>query len=713
MTDKIIDLALINQNIPNKEIDEFLHIDTFGDIAKQIIEINGKKNEIKNKEFYDCRVHQAILINGRRGTGKTQFLVNLKDVDNINKYATNETGGKIKAEEILILRPFDPTRFSGKPQLLLPALIAHLLEGFEKDEKNLEKIQKSIMKLGNALESENLSNNATGIDKIMKLKNSQFIEQYIHKLFVDIGKLVILPIDDLDVADELCQPLTEIIRIYLPSPYLLPIVSVDFDQLHSKIFNDLDKVLERREYFGDDYMYGRPRLVDHVDALLAKVYPNNLRHKLPKFDDKDFKEKYCIKFLHFKKDILEENMKFAEIKFKENMQYKLDDIEYLIGSLIIGKFYVPKSGRRITSILANNLREFVQLCRKIDNMAKDYQPNQEFKSNLINLMKIVIDEYIEKNLTYRKINQKTIHRMNILNSASNFVKSNKNDKFFESARIKEKQEMYFVDEDNESESNFSVIRLIRRSMDYNLKVRDKEIPKINVNRKEYISNKDNLNIQGEMLIEIYNKIEVFLSDWFYGYNKDKINNNQHDDLLSMFELDSFIVFAIRINKYLSDSDMFQHLIDTQEIKKFKGELKDKILTYDYLNSLEFVGIIYTNQMPKDIAMKVEFEKFITAFYVSILMHENYLNILREFNDFNFKETIKLCYQELNETKLNETKLNETKLNETKLNETKLNETKLNETKLNENKVCKHFNQFFADKINFFDFNKNQENSQSE
>ena len=88
------------------EAKNLLPIDIYKKITSHLKTSLAKVPDASQPEDLDnCRVHDSILINGDRGTGKSSVLVNL---ETFLKEA-EKTDNALKSAELLILKPVDPT----------------------------------------------------------------------------------------------------------------------------------------------------------------------------------------------------------------------------------------------------------------------------------------------------------------------------------------------------------------------------------------------------------------------------------------------------------------------------------------------------------------------------------------------------------------------------------------------------------------------------
>lgn len=231
-------------------------------IYEQLTQFIAKAlNEVPepHEALNETRSHKAISIDGARGTGKTSVLVNLSDY--------LESNAKQLAGEIHILDPIDPTLLEDGESLFLHIIVAAVLHDKEiktAQGRDLDKSRIFTQKLENlahGLESVDLQQNQRGMDKIRSLYGSKHlancVEEFLKSALDLIGKkLLILPIDDVDTSLNRAFENLEILRRYLTSPYVLPIVSGDrrlYDEVCWRDFHgrlNKDSPYERKKSYG-------------------------------------------------------------------------------------------------------------------------------------------------------------------------------------------------------------------------------------------------------------------------------------------------------------------------------------------------------------------------------------------------------------------------------------------------------------------------------
>lgn len=241
----------------------------------------------KNSEsFNETRSHKAISIDGERGTGKTSVLVNLRDY--------LESNHKEFAGDIHILDPIDPTLLEDGESLFLHIIVAAVLQDKEIKEAQSKELDKSrlfiqkLENLANGLESVDLQHSQRGMDKIRSLYGSKHLANCVEAFFISalelIGKkLLILPIDDVDTSLNRAFENLEILRRYLTSPYVLPIVSGDRHLYDEVCWRDFHGRLNK------DSSYERKKSYDIAKELATeyqrKILPLPRRLNMPAVSD--------------------------------------------------------------------------------------------------------------------------------------------------------------------------------------------------------------------------------------------------------------------------------------------------------------------------------------------------------------------------------------------------------------------------------------------
>lgn len=200
-------------------------------LTRMIVEAVAKADAAKGKTLNELREHNAISIDGARGTGKTAVLVNLKSYLNQDKH-------KHILNNVHILDPVDPTLLENSESLFLHIIVAAVLH--DKDVKEAQKkephkarnLNQTLEKLAQSLESVETQKERHGMDKVRAMYSNKQLADCVQDFFFEVlgllgKKLLILPIDDVDTSLNRAFENLEIVRRYLATPYVLPIVCGD------------------------------------------------------------------------------------------------------------------------------------------------------------------------------------------------------------------------------------------------------------------------------------------------------------------------------------------------------------------------------------------------------------------------------------------------------------------------------------------------------
>ncbi|MEX5586125.1 antiviral RADAR system adenosine triphosphatase RdrA [Pseudomonas urmiensis] len=194
------------------------------------------------------RSHSAILIDGKRGTGKSSVLVNL------GLYLQDEH--PTLAPSIHILNPVDPTLLEDTDDLFLNVIVAAIIrdntiaDALSRADHKAEAFHHQLQILGSTLEALQLQRDKFGLDKLRAFMGSHDLNHQVHELFkkalnmID-KQLLVLPIDDVDTSLDRAFENLEVVRRYLTSPYVQPIISGDLKLYHEVTWRDFYSKLTR------------------------------------------------------------------------------------------------------------------------------------------------------------------------------------------------------------------------------------------------------------------------------------------------------------------------------------------------------------------------------------------------------------------------------------------------------------------------------------
>ena len=204
-------------------------------LAQMIIEAVNKADAANGQSLNELREHNAITIDGARGTGKTAVLVNLKSY--------------LKDQDVLkdvhILDPVDPTLLENSESLFLHIIVAAVLHDKDVKEQQRNKPDKArslnqvLEKLAQSLESVETQQDRHGMDKVRAMYSNKQLADCVQDFFREVlsllgKKLMILAIDDVDTSLNRAFENLEIVRRYLATPHVLPIVCGD-----RELYNDV------------------------------------------------------------------------------------------------------------------------------------------------------------------------------------------------------------------------------------------------------------------------------------------------------------------------------------------------------------------------------------------------------------------------------------------------------------------------------------------
>lgn len=230
------------------------------------------------------RSHNAVSVDGTRGTGKTAVLVNLR------KYLESDEEHRKLLADIHILTPIDPTLLEENESLFLHIIVAALLSDKEVQRaQNSHSIKdqalnKSLEQLANALASVEKQNSDYGMAKLRALFGNQRLAACVQDFFkatLDLlgKKLLVLPIDDVDTSLNRAFENLEIIRRYLTTPFVLPIVSGDRALYREVTWRDFHGRMTKDSKFRADEAY--TQALELADEYQRKLLPLPRRLEMP------------------------------------------------------------------------------------------------------------------------------------------------------------------------------------------------------------------------------------------------------------------------------------------------------------------------------------------------------------------------------------------------------------------------------------------------
>lgn len=249
---------------------------------KVALEKGKKARDASNSKLTDFSIHNAILIDGTRGTGKTSVLVNLP------LYLNAQNADESK--RVHILAPVDPTLLESHDDLFLQVIVAAVLsddavrQAQENSPENKDRLLRQLQQLSTALEGIQSQAENRGLDKLRSLIGNKQLAEKIHEFFGVILKLLdkdllVLTIDDVDTSLNRAFENLEIVRRYLVTPFVLPIISGDRSLYHEVTWRDFHGRLQEDSRYKREQAY--QIAIDLAAEYQRKVLPVPYRLYMP------------------------------------------------------------------------------------------------------------------------------------------------------------------------------------------------------------------------------------------------------------------------------------------------------------------------------------------------------------------------------------------------------------------------------------------------
>lgn len=328
-------------------------------LAKASRILANTSSDAARDAFDQLRSHEAVLLDGGRGTGKSSVLVNLQRyVDGIDDLR----------QELLILKPVDPTLLENGDNLLLNVIVAALLrdpkvrEALREQREGATEFYTELENLGSALEGIQRIGSEFGLDRLHAFVENQELAEHVHMLFyralrLTRKKLVVLPIDDVDTSLELAFDNVDAVRKYMTSPFVIPIISGDLDLYDDVIYRRFAHRLSRNGMQDDPGALQRARHL--AEEYERKVLPLPRRIRLPELrtylDDPN---------IH----LAENGRELMPLPMFKNW------LEALINDRVNGE---DNSERELPLSTVREFAQFVQACRNLLGQLKTFFDENE------------------------------------------------------------------------------------------------------------------------------------------------------------------------------------------------------------------------------------------------------------------------------------------------------------------------------------------------
>lgn len=242
------------------------------------------------EEFSRLRTHTAIFLDGDRGTGKTTVIVNLQDYLATETARTRFPG---MADDIHVLQPIDSSQLEDNDDLFLNVVVAAVLGDAdiqrhrEKEPQQWQTMYESLQLLGKALAGKETQGEGIGLDRLRSFMGARELASDVHNFFFNAAKLLnkrllVLPIDDVDTTLHRAFDNLEVVRRYLATPVLVPIVCGDLQLYRDVIRRDALRRLSKDLNTLEDEARAT------ADALaveyLRKILPMHRRMRMPEVE---------------------------------------------------------------------------------------------------------------------------------------------------------------------------------------------------------------------------------------------------------------------------------------------------------------------------------------------------------------------------------------------------------------------------------------------
>ena len=310
-----------------------------------------------------CRIHNAILVYGERGSGKTVFISNIED--------------NVKENHYVFLDIVDPTLLSDSKVIdgceafcsILIGIVHEYLKRkvFSKDsisEQDKNAYTKNFREVADCLSSLKNAKNESGLDSIFFHGNAIALEQKLHDFFAFVsktllnGKMLCFRLDDVDMSFDFGFLCLETMRKYFSSPWVIPIVCGDISLYQHLVENEYLSSFSKC----DAKWKGVLEKENYSSKYLTKIFPNNLRLKIVRCADFVSQNYNQISFVfHREEKQIEFNLKdidnYIDIYFNQGIgqdQYKNNALSSL-----------KNSDKDSQGVVQDSLRVWIQFHEKM------------------------------------------------------------------------------------------------------------------------------------------------------------------------------------------------------------------------------------------------------------------------------------------------------------------------------------------------------------
>ena len=235
----------------------------------------------------DFRSHNAIFVGGGRGSGKTSFILNIDSYIRHRSRDDAPAASRLK-EWFLFIDPIDPTLLEDSDNFLsviLGQINRGLAEVLNRNQRDSCEYYAVLEKVASALQHTQTSGKHYGLDRLLSYQSSLDLEESLHEFFQVAAALagkraIVLLIDDVDMALSNGFEILDIIRKYLSSPFLVPIITGDLSLYRKLVFGHFYGELMRGE-LPDGKMKEQEVTAEGLTSqYLRKIFPPQNRVSL-------------------------------------------------------------------------------------------------------------------------------------------------------------------------------------------------------------------------------------------------------------------------------------------------------------------------------------------------------------------------------------------------------------------------------------------------
>ena len=255
--------------------------------AKEYAHFRNNKKDCRDNGNETWLSHNAILVTSQRGSGKTVFLRNSKAM-----WAESEKD----SSELFFLKVIDPTMLMANDSFA-NVIVAQIYDAVsqklnkltccdDKSKRDRDTFHRYLKKLADSMGKTSEFNGSIGIDKILKYSSGIHLEANFHN-FVESAisilgcKVIVVLIDDVDMALDKAFEVVDDVRRFLGCPYIIPVVSGELKLYEHMTQNHFDeKAYDNHCRNINLRAQGKQFSENLTDAYLTKVFPAPMRISL-------------------------------------------------------------------------------------------------------------------------------------------------------------------------------------------------------------------------------------------------------------------------------------------------------------------------------------------------------------------------------------------------------------------------------------------------